>query len=129
MLWFDVMKPMMSKSAGRAAAHLRAFRTYADATEVAVLNEAQTAVDRLLNAPPSPTGCTGSESPRYSRPPWPTRRTPARIAAGVRSEWVWAGARFAGGDIWWHLRYCSHMTTDSGSSDRADRAIPTGREE
>ena len=45
MLWFDVMKPMMSKASGREAAHLRAFHTYTAAAREAALNEAHTAVD------------------------------------------------------------------------------------
>jgi hypothetical protein len=45
MLWFEVMKPMTSGAAGRQAAHLKAFHTYAAASEEAVLAEAQTAVD------------------------------------------------------------------------------------
>lgn len=44
-LWFDVMKPMMSKASGRTAAHLRAFRAYAAACQEVFLKEAHTAAD------------------------------------------------------------------------------------
>jgi len=45
MLWFDVVKPMASRAAGREAAHLRAFHTYAAHAQDVVLSEAHTAVD------------------------------------------------------------------------------------
>jgi hypothetical protein len=45
MLWFDVVKPMASKAAGRETAHLRAFRTYAAHAQEVILKEAHTAVD------------------------------------------------------------------------------------
>lgn len=45
MLWFDVMKPLASKSTGRQAAHLRAFLAYATHVQEVVLKEAHGAVD------------------------------------------------------------------------------------
>ncbi|ORW87513.1 hypothetical protein AWB92_24120 [Mycobacterium sp. IEC1808] len=45
MLWFDVVKPMASKAAGREIAHLRAFRIYAAHAQEVLLREAHTAVD------------------------------------------------------------------------------------
>ncbi|OMC11913.1 hypothetical protein [Mycobacterium sp. SP-6446] len=45
MLWFDVMKPLASRSPGRQAAHLRAFHTYAEHAQGVALAQAHTAVD------------------------------------------------------------------------------------
>ena len=45
MLWFSVVKPLASKAAGRSAAHLRAFHTYAAHAAEVVLREAHTEVD------------------------------------------------------------------------------------
>jgi ESX secretion-associated protein EspK len=45
MLWFEVVKPLASKAAGRSAAHLRAFHRYSAHAQEAVLTEAHTAVD------------------------------------------------------------------------------------
>lgn len=45
LLWLDVMKPMMSKASGRAEAHLRAFRAYAEHVKENALHQAHTASD------------------------------------------------------------------------------------
>lgn len=45
MLWFDVMKPLASRSPGRQAAHLRAFQRYAEHAQEVFVSEAHTAVD------------------------------------------------------------------------------------
>jgi hypothetical protein len=45
MLWFSVVKPLASKAAGRSAAHLRAFHTYASHAREVVLREAHTEAD------------------------------------------------------------------------------------
>lgn len=45
MLWFSVVKPLASKAAGRSAAHLRAFHTYAGHARDVVLRDAYTEVD------------------------------------------------------------------------------------
>ena len=45
MLWFDVMKPLASRSPGRQAAHLRAFHSYAEHAQDILLTQAHTALD------------------------------------------------------------------------------------
>ncbi|OBA71730.1 hypothetical protein A5641_10285 [Mycobacterium sp. 1554424.7] len=45
LLWFDAMKPFMSRASGREVAHLGAFQAYAAAAQEAVLSEAHTAVE------------------------------------------------------------------------------------
>ncbi|KLO34914.1 hypothetical protein ABW17_25030 [Mycobacterium nebraskense] len=45
MLWFDVMKPLASRSPGRQAAHLRAFHRYAEHAQEVFVTEAHTAAD------------------------------------------------------------------------------------
>ena len=44
-LWWEVTKPMMSTTTGRAVAHLEAFVTYANHAEELALYQAHTAVD------------------------------------------------------------------------------------
>lgn len=48
MLWFDVMKPLMSTSADRGAAHLEAMVKYADHAQELALHKAQIATDADL---------------------------------------------------------------------------------
>ncbi|MGE2714814.1 secretion protein EccK [Mycolicibacterium litorale] len=45
MLWFEVMKPLMSTSADRGAAHLEAMVNYANHAQELALHQAQTAAD------------------------------------------------------------------------------------
>lgn len=45
MLWFDVMKPLMSTAADRGVAHLEAMVTYANHAQELALHKAQTAAD------------------------------------------------------------------------------------
>jgi hypothetical protein len=45
MLWFDVMKPLASRSPGRQGPHLRAFHTYTAHAQEVVLREAHTTGD------------------------------------------------------------------------------------
>ncbi|WP_244964989.1 secretion protein EccK [Mycolicibacterium litorale] len=45
MLWFEVMKPLMSTSADRGVPHLQAMAAYADHAQELALHKAQTAVD------------------------------------------------------------------------------------
>ncbi|KUI22413.1 hypothetical protein AU194_06495 [Mycobacterium sp. GA-2829] len=45
MLWFDVMKPLMSTAADRGAAHLEAMVAYANHAQELALHKAQTAAD------------------------------------------------------------------------------------
>jgi len=45
MLWFEVMKPLMSTSADRGAAHLEAMANYANHAQELALHRAQTAAD------------------------------------------------------------------------------------
>ncbi|OBG62060.1 hypothetical protein A9X03_26335 [Mycobacterium sp. E1715] len=45
MLWFDVMKPLASRSPGRQAAHLRAFHRYAEHAQEVLVAQAHTAAD------------------------------------------------------------------------------------
>ncbi|GLE52937.1 hypothetical protein ATCCBAA256_24940, partial [Mycobacterium montefiorense] len=45
MLWFDVMKPLASRSPGRQAPHLRAYHRYAEYAQEALLTQAHTAGD------------------------------------------------------------------------------------
>ncbi len=51
MLWFDVMKPMMSNAAGREVAHLRAFHTYVDHCKELALHAAHSAADADAQRP------------------------------------------------------------------------------
>jgi hypothetical protein len=44
-LWFEVIKPMMSRAVGRGVAHLRAFRSYAGQTQEVAAAEAHAAID------------------------------------------------------------------------------------
>ncbi len=45
MLWFELMKPLASRAAGRRVAHLRAFHRYAEHAQEVLLNQAHTAAD------------------------------------------------------------------------------------
>ncbi|MGD1283324.1 hypothetical protein ACKUUI_22835 [Mycobacterium seoulense] len=45
MLWFELMKPLASRSPGRRVAHLRAFHRYAEHAQEVILHQAHTAAD------------------------------------------------------------------------------------